>query len=121
MFSIVCSWTTDNGERLSDPVVLVAHGNVVKECPWLSCSTYSLLRSRVTPVGWSGQMLRSEAQPMTVLSQTDCRQFPRCIGLFTFLTLNMGLAAPIELSPQLINLPANASAPRFADVEGDGR
>ena len=58
---------------------------------------------------------------MTVLSQTDCRQFPRCIGLFTFLALNMGLAAPIELTPQLIILPASASAPRFADVDGDGR
>jgi hypothetical protein len=42
-------------------------------------------------------------------------------SLLTFLAAAVGGTAPIELSRQLITLPANASAPLFADTDGDGR
>jgi len=41
--------------------------------------------------------------------------------LLMFLTVNAGRAAPVELSRQVITLPAYAGAPLFADVEGNGR
>jgi hypothetical protein len=37
------------------------------------------------------------------------------------LAVNVGWAGPVELSPQVITLPANAGEPLFVDVEGDGR
>jgi hypothetical protein len=41
--------------------------------------------------------------------------------LLMFLALNVHGAGPVVLSPQVITLPASASMPRFADVDGDGR
>jgi hypothetical protein len=41
--------------------------------------------------------------------------------LLLLLAVNAGWARPIELSPRLITLPANADAPFFADRDGDGR
>ena len=41
--------------------------------------------------------------------------------LLTFLALHVGGAAPVQLPRQLITLPANATPPRFADLDGDGR
>jgi hypothetical protein len=37
------------------------------------------------------------------------------------LAVHLGWAGPVVLSPQVITLPANAGAPLFADVEGNGR
>jgi hypothetical protein len=41
--------------------------------------------------------------------------------LLIFLAVNAGWAGPVVLSRQVITLPANAGAPLFADVEGNGR
>jgi hypothetical protein len=38
-----------------------------------------------------------------------------------FLAVHAGWAGPVELSGQLITLPANAGEPLFADIEGHGR
>jgi hypothetical protein len=41
--------------------------------------------------------------------------------MLLFLAANAAVAAPVELSRQVITLPANAGTPLFADVEGNGR
>jgi hypothetical protein len=41
--------------------------------------------------------------------------------LLPMLAANAGVAPPVELSRQVITLPANAGEPLFADVEGNGR
>jgi hypothetical protein len=41
--------------------------------------------------------------------------------LLLFLAANVGQADPVELSRQVITLPANAGAPLFVDIEGNGR
>ena len=41
--------------------------------------------------------------------------------LLILLAVNTGRAGPVALSPRVITLPPNASAPRFVDVDGDGR
>jgi hypothetical protein len=41
--------------------------------------------------------------------------------LLVFLAVNAGRADPVELSRQVITLPANAGAPLFVDIEGNGR
>ena len=52
---------------------------------------------------------------------------PRALGLGGGVMLGMlvavtaGRAGPVELSCQTITLPANAGAPLFADIEGNGR
>jgi hypothetical protein len=41
--------------------------------------------------------------------------------LLIFYTVNAGRADPVELSRQVITLPANAGEPLFVDIEGNGR
>ena len=41
--------------------------------------------------------------------------------LLMFLAVKASGAAPVELSPQVITLPANAGEPLFVDIEGNGR
>jgi hypothetical protein len=41
--------------------------------------------------------------------------------LWIFLAVNAGRAAPVELLPQIITLPASAGEPLFVDIVGDGR
>jgi hypothetical protein len=41
--------------------------------------------------------------------------------LLLLLAVNTGRAGPVELSPQVITLPANSSEPHFVDIGGDGR
>jgi hypothetical protein len=43
------------------------------------------------------------------------------IIVLLLLATNRGLAEPIELSPRIITLPANADEPIFVDINGDGR
>ena len=45
----------------------------------------------------------------------------RGVILLLLLAVNLGRAAPVELSPWLIRLSANASEPLFADVDAGGR
>jgi hypothetical protein len=42
------------------------------------------------------------------------------VALLLCLAINVGQADPIELSPRLINLPADSGRPLFVDVEGNG-
>lgn len=48
-----------------------------------------------------------------------------CVILLLVLAVNTGRAGPVELSPQVITLPANTSEPHFidhfVDISGDGR
>ena len=60
--------------------------------------------------------------PATFCFRDGTRAF--CLGgaiLLMFLAVNAGRAAPVVLSRQVITLPANAGAPLFADIEGNGR
>ena len=44
-----------------------------------------------------------------------------CVILLLCLAVQVGRADPVKLSPQVITLPANAGAPLFVDIEGNGR
>jgi FG-GAP-like repeat len=52
---------------------------------------------------------------------SSCRCVARGAVLLLFLAVNVGWAEPVVLSRQVITLPANAGAPLFVDIEGNGR
>jgi hypothetical protein len=49
------------------------------------------------------------------------KPFPSGLLLLFFFTINTSWSAPVELSRQVIDLPADAERPLFTDIDGDGR
>jgi hypothetical protein len=65
-------------------------------------------------------MRRDERNPARPNGGNEVRNLLSLCSLL-FLAVNVVWAEPVKLSPQSITLPANARAPLFVDVDGDGR
>jgi len=77
-------------------------------------------RRRVQRRNECGRTFYRACSARSARAVTAQRAVPTLI-LLMLLIMNKGLAEPIELSPHIITLPANAGEPLFVDIDGHGR